>query len=60
MVPKGLLIFLGFFYAMWSLIPVGNVRNNPDTYSLGLFTGLFSDVMVYCLPIVSCEMTKTK
>ena len=30
------------------------------TYSLGLFAGLFSDAMGYCLPIVSSEMTRTK
>ena len=30
------------------------------TYSLGFFAGLFSDAMGYCLPIVSCEMTRTK
>ena len=30
------------------------------TYSLCLFAGLFSDTMGYCLPIVLCEMTKTK
>ena len=28
--------------------------------SLGLFAGLFTDAMGYCLPIVSCEMTRTK
>ena len=32
----------------------------PGTYSLGLFAGLFSDAMGYCLPIVSCEMTRAK
>ena len=32
----------------------------PGTYSLGLFAGLFSDAMGYCLPSVSCEMTRTK
>ena len=32
----------------------------PDTYSLGLFAGLFKDAMVYCLPVVSCEMTRIK
>ena len=61
MVPKGLLTFLGFFYAMRSLVPVGHFRDiYPGTYPLGLFAGLFSDAMVYCLPIVLCEMTKTK
>ena len=52
MVPEGLLTFLGFFFnAMQSLVAVN---------SLGLFAGLFSDTMGYCLPIVSCEMTRTK
>ena len=51
MVPEGLLTFLGFFYAMQSLVAVN---------SLGLFAGLFSDTMGYCLPIVSCEVTRTK
>ena len=32
----------------------------PGTYSLGLFAGLFNDAMAYCLPIVLCEMTRTK
>ena len=32
----------------------------PGTYSLGLFAGLFSDATGYCLPIVSCEMIRTK
>ena len=32
----------------------------PGTYSLGLFAGVFSDAMGYCLPIASCEVTRTK
>ena len=32
----------------------------PGTYLLGLFAGLFSDAMGDHLPIVLCEMTKTK
>ena len=59
-VPKGLLTFLGFFYAMRSLVPVGHSRIHPGTYSLDLFAGLFSNAMSYCLPIASCEMTRAK
>ena len=51
--------FPWIFHAMRSLVPVEHFRN-PATYSLGLFVGLFSDAMGYCLPIVSCEMTRTK
>ena len=51
MVPEGLLTFLGFFYAMQSLVAVN---------SLGLFAGLFNDAMGYCLPIISCELTGIK
>ena len=32
----------------------------PGTYSLGLFAGLSNDAKGFCLPIVSCEMTRTK
>ena len=35
-VPKGLLTFHGFFYAMWSLVPVGHIKN----ISRHLFTWL--------------------
>ena len=42
------------------IVPVGHFRIYPGTYSLGLFAGLFSDAMGDCLPIVSCEMTRTK
>ena len=44
---------------MRSLDPVSTSRIYPGTYSLGLFAGLFSDAMGYCLPVVSCEMTWT-
>ena len=58
---KGVINFSWIFYAMWSLVPVGHFGNiYPGTYSLGLFAGLFTDAMGYCLPIVSCEMTRTK
>ena len=50
-----------FFYAMRSLVPVGHFLNiSGHLFTLGLFAGLFSEAMGYCLPIVSCEMTKTK
>ena len=39
---------------------LGTSGIHPGTYSLGLFAGLFSDAMGYCLPIVSWEMTRTK
>ena len=53
--------FPWIFYVMRSLVPVGHFRNiYPGTDLLGLFGGLFSDAMSYCLPIVSCEMTRTK
>ena len=60
LIPKGLLTFLGFFmqYGVKSLLGTSGIY--PGTYSLGLFAGLFSDAMGYCLPIVSCEMTRTK
>ena len=52
-VPKGLLSFLGFFVqcGVRSLLSTSGIY--PGTYSLGLFAGLFSDAMGYCLPIVS-------
>ena len=59
-VPKGLLTFRGFFMhcGVKSLLDTSGIY--PGTYSLGLFAGLFSDAMGYNLPIVSCEMTRTK
>ena len=59
-VPKGLFSFLGFFRQCGVLSLLGTSGIYLGTYSLGLFAGLFSDVMGYCLPIVSCEMTRTK
>ena len=61
-VQKGLLTFLGFFYSMRSFSPCWAPTEyiRASTYSLGLFAGLFSDAMGYCLPIVSWEMTRTK
>ena len=57
---KGVINFSWIFYAMWSLVPVGNFRNISEHLFIGLFAGIFSDAMGYCLPIVSCEMTRTK
>ena len=58
---EGVINFPWIFYAMRSLVPVGHFWNiYPGTYSLGLFAGLFSDAMGYCLTIVSCEMRRTK
>ena len=44
---------------VWSLL-MGTSGIYPGTYSLGLFVGLFSDAIGYCLPIASYEMTRTK
>ena len=60
MVPKGLLTFPGFFMQCGIKSLFGTSGIYPDTYSLGLFAGLFSDAMGYFLPIVSDEMTGTK
>ena len=59
-VPKGLLTFRGFSRqcGVWSLFGTSGIY--PGTYSLGLFAGLSSDAMGYCLLIVLCEMTRTK
>ena len=57
-VPKGLLTFLGFFCGMQWLVPVGHFQN--ISRHLGLFAGLISNTMGYCIPIVLCEMTGTK
>ena len=57
---KRVINFPWIFYVMWSLIPVRHFGIYPGTYSLGLFADLFSEAMGYCLPIVSCEMTRTK
>ena len=57
MVPKGLLIFLGF---------LGNVEFSPLKRLLEVmkkFASVFvtaSAAMDFCLPIVLCEMTRTK
>ena len=59
-VSKGLLTFLECFYAMRSLVPVGHFRNTSGHLFTWLAAGLLSDTMGYCLPIVSCEMTRTK
>ena len=61
MAPKGLLTFPGFFFMQCGVKSLlGTSRIYPGTYSLGLFAGLFSDATGYCLPIVSCEMVRTK
>ena len=39
---------------------LGTFQIYPGTYLLALFAGLFNDAMGDCLPIVSCEMTRTK
>ena len=57
---KGVINFPWIIDAIQSLVPVGTSGIYPGTHSLGLFAGLFSDAMSYCLPIVSCEMTRTK
>ena len=60
MVSNGLLTFLGLFMQCRVKSLLGTSGIYPGTYSLDLFAGLFSDAMSYCLPIVSCEMTRTK
>ena len=57
---KGVINFLWIVYAMRNLVLLGTSRIHPGTHSLGLLVGLFSDAMGYCLPIVSCEMTRAK
>ena len=58
---KGVINFPWIFLCNAELSPcLGSSGIYPGTYSLGLFAGLFSDAMGYCLPIVSCEMTRTK
>ena len=55
------LTFLGFFFKQCggqSMLDTSGIYSG--TYSLGLFVGLFSDAVGYCLPIVSCKMTRTK
>ena len=59
-VPKGLLTFLGFFMQCGVQLLLGTSGIYLGTYSLDLFAGLFSEAVGYCLPIVSCEMTRTK
>ena len=62
LVPKGLLTFLVLFFLYnTGFSPCLTLKGiYPGTYSLGLFVGLFSDAMGYCLLIVSCELTRTK
>ena len=60
MVPEELLTFLGFVMKCGVQSLLGTSGIYAGTYLLGLFGGLFSDAMGYCLPIVSCEMTRTK
>ena len=59
-VPKGLLTFLGFFIQCEVQSLLGTSGIYLGTCSFGLFVGLFSDVMSYCVLIASCEMTRTK
>ena len=59
-VPKGILTFLGFFMQCGVQSLLGTSGIYPGTYSPGLFAGLFSDAIDYCLQIVSCETTGTK
>ena len=57
---KGVINFPWIFLcsAVKSLLGTSGIY--PGTQLLGLFAGLFSDAMDYCLPIVSCETTRTK
>ena len=64
-VPKGLLTFLGFFLCnsefspCWALPEY--IRALIHSACLRFVVVVFfSDAMGYCLPIVSCEMTRTK
>ena len=59
-VPKGLLTFLGFFMQCGVKSRLGASGIYLGPYSLGLFAGLLSDAMDYCLPIVLSGMTRTK
>ena len=58
-VPKGLLTLLGFFMQCGVKSLLGTSGIYLGTYLLGLFAGLFSDTMGYCLSIVACEMART-
>ena len=57
---KGVVNLTWVFMQYGVLSMLGTSVIYPGTYSLGLFAGLFSDAMGYCLPIVLCEMTRTK
>ena len=53
----GVVTFLGFLMQCGVKSLSGASGIYPDTYSLGLFAGLFSGAVGYCLLIVLCEMT---
>ena len=58
---KGVINFPWIFFmqcGVQSLLGTSGIY--PGTYSPGLFAGLCSDAIDYCLRIVSCETTGTK
>ena len=57
---KGVINFPWIFMQCGVQSLLGTSGIYPGTCLLGLFAGLLNDAMDYCLPIVSCEMTRTK
>ena len=51
--PEGVINFPWIFFMQYRVKSLlGTFGIYPGTYSLGLFAGLFSDAVGYCLPIV--------